>query len=833
MNRPMCALLALWASATAQGQSSAGWRMEIVAGSSSNGDGGPALQAEIGAIQGIAVDKSGNLYLSDTDHHRVRKVSVNGAISTVAGTGIAGFSGDSGPAASAQLNLPYGLAADGAGNLYIADLGNSRIRRVAPDGTISTYAGGGSSAGEGGLAATANLRTPRNVAVDAAGNLYLSEFEGHRVRKVTPDGRIATVAGTGVAGFRGDGGPAMSAQLAYPAGLAIDRAGSLYIADSQNQRIRWISPGGTIATVAGASPALGTVISVAVDASGVLYAADGSGLRRCSPRTCPVIPGTQAPGDLAMDSAGSLYLADGSQLRKMDVHGQITTIAGDAYQHAIGDGGPAASAQLLQPAALALDTAGNLYIADSGTERVRQVSAAGIVQTVAGTGTAGGGANDLHSPMGLTLDSAGEAVVADTGNHRIRKAAGGALSAVMGTGTAGMGPEGLAPSSTALNGPRGVCAAADGTLFVVDTGNHRVLRLPPGGMVETAAGNGSPGFAGDGGPARLAQLNQPSGCALDTGGNLFIADAVNNRIRKVSADGAISTVVAGLNTPRGVAADTAGSLWISDSGNDRVCRLSGDGVLTVIAGADELHAPGGVAIDPSGAVYVADSGNNRVLRFTPPSVSVVNAASLTAGAVSPGEIVTIFGSGIGPATGAAATFDANGMLPTQLGGSEAHFDGLAAPLFYAQSGQINAQVPYSVMGGSTQFEVYFQGIRISATDLAVAPAAPALFPSPVTQDNPAARGSVVTLFATGEGQTTGPNVSGQAAATPLPQPVLPVALTIAGVPAQLLYAGSAPGAAGVLQVNAIMPGGFVAAGPAVARLSVGSFVSPPITIWLK
>src|SRR5579883_752477 len=170
------------------------YRIDSIAGSSLPGDGGLATAAQLGNIQGVAIDQSGNLYLSDTDNHRVRKVSPAGVITTIAGTGSAGFSGDGGPAAAAQLNLPYGLAADLSGNVYVADLGNNRVRRIAPDGTMSTIAGGGPavSVNEGDPAVNSQLLTPRNVAVDAAGNLFISEFTGHRVRKITTDGRIWT-----------------------------------------------------------------------------------------------------------------------------------------------------------------------------------------------------------------------------------------------------------------------------------------------------------------------------------------------------------------------------------------------------------------------------------------------------------------------------------------------------------------------------------------------------------------------------------------------------------------------------------------------------------------
>src|ERR1035437_8003723 len=257
MKRYVCLLLALVWPPAAWGAAAPRpvYRIEPVAGSARRGDGGAAIAAQISNIQGIAVDRWGNLYLSDTDNHRVRKISASGVITTLAGTGVAGFSGDGGPAAAAQLNLPYGLVADLAGYLYVADLGNDRVRRISPDGVITTAAGQGirGSSGDGGTATGAQLLTPRNVSVDAAGNLYFSEFEGHRVRKVTPDGKISTVAGTGVAGLRGDGAPAVSAQLAFPAGLAVDRLGALYIADSQNQRVRKILAGGVISTVVGGS----------------------------------------------------------------------------------------------------------------------------------------------------------------------------------------------------------------------------------------------------------------------------------------------------------------------------------------------------------------------------------------------------------------------------------------------------------------------------------------------------------------------------------------------------------------------------------------------------
>ena len=217
------------------------YRIETVAGSSNIGDGGPAISAQITNIQGIAVDGAGNLYLTDTDNARVRKVAAaTGTITTLAGTGVAGFAGDGGPATSAQLNLPYGLAVDATGAVYVADLGNNRVRRIGPDGTISTVAGNGAmlSAGDGGPATSASLMSPRNLALDSTGNLYISEFAGHRIRKVASGGTISTIAGNGTPGFSGDNGPPTKAQLQYPAGLTFDTGGALYIADSGNNCVR-------------------------------------------------------------------------------------------------------------------------------------------------------------------------------------------------------------------------------------------------------------------------------------------------------------------------------------------------------------------------------------------------------------------------------------------------------------------------------------------------------------------------------------------------------------------------------------------------------------------
>jgi uncharacterized protein (TIGR03437 family) len=915
MKHNWCAWLVLaWASALPAADVPA-YTIQTVAGSSFIGDGGPAIAAQIGSIRGVAVDRKGSLYLSDTDHNRVRKVDSGGIITTFAGNGTAGFSGDGGPAGAAQLNLPYGLAVDAAGYLYIADLGNNRVRRVSPDGTIATIAGTGVEgySGDGGQATATQLYTPRNVAIDAAANLYISEFEGHRVRKVTPAGVIATVAGTGVAGLGGDGGPATVAQLSFPAGLAVDRTGALYIADSGNNRVRKILSGGVISTVLGGSSStfLATPTAVAVDQSLTIYAAEyvspdvhsytAAGVWSEFAGTVPGYSGDGGPAtaaelitashDLAVDLAGDVFIADGMRVREVYADGLITTAAGDGYLHAVGDGTPATSAVLCQPSAVALDTAGNLFITDPGTARVRIVLATGLIQTLAGDGIAGynndripATAAELWEPMGLAFDPWGNLFLADTNNQRVREISAGVISTFAGTGKAGTGQEGLAPAEMPLRGPRGVCGGRDGSVYIVDTENHRVLVEPPRGVVTTFAGNGSPGDAGDGESARLAQLNLPSACALDGAGDMFIADTGNHRIRKVTATGAIVTVAgsgaagyvgdggaataAALYAPSGVAADGNGNLFIADTGNHAIRLVTPDGSIHTIAGqgtagfsgdggaglAALLDSPSGMLLDGAGDLYFADTGNNRVRRMAPETgtvtvgpapvsaaLALVNAASQSQGAVAPGEIVTIYGAVIGPTSGVAGSFDASGLIGNMLAGAEVSFDGVPAPLFYAQASQINAQVPYSIDGESvTQVVVSYRGQLAGTLNLPVVASAPALFAAALNQDGslnsssaPAARGTVVTFFGTGEGLTSGANIAGQAATAPYPIPTLPVTLTVAGVAAQLLYAGEAPNFAGLLQVDAVIPGGFVPSGPVAVQLAVGVAVSPPITVWLQ
>jgi sugar lactone lactonase YvrE len=353
-----------------------------------------------------------------------------GTITTVAGTGQPGFSGDNGPAAEAQLDDPFGIAIDAAGNVFIGDGANSRVRKVSPDGIITTVAGNGVSgfSGDGGPATEARLAGALWLASDRVGNLYLSDWSHNRVRKVSPDGIITTVAGTGPTtdeapgDYTGDGGPATAARLYYPQGLAVDAAGNLFIADSENHRIRKVRPDGTITTVAGSGPTGPDKGSSTGDGG-------------------PAIAATlRGPMCLAVDGSGNLFFTEKDplgtsaavggytgprfQVRKVSADGIITTVASNGVKGFSGDGGLAMEASLDNPSGVAVDMAGNLFIADYNNYRVRKVDPNGMISTVAGTGMnpyVGDGvlatATGLRGPEGLVIDAAGNLLISDSGEE--------------------------------------------------------------------------------------------------------------------------------------------------------------------------------------------------------------------------------------------------------------------------------------------------------------------------------------------------------------------------------------------------------------------------------
>ena len=347
----------------------AAWAQQIatVAGNGAagySGDGGPATQASINTTVYVATDALGNLYLADQNNNRIRKVDKNGVMTTIAGNGSTGFSGDGGPAAQSTINYPTGVCTDAAGNLYFNDLGNFRVRKIDTSGNITTVAGNGTrgSTGDGGPATQASMIIPIRCAVDSGGNLYITDQGGHKIRMVNPAGIISTFAGNGAnAGvgtpgtYSGDGGPAISAGLNNPTAIAVDPAGNIIFSDQFNQRIRKVDKTGTITTVAGTGNAGFSGDGGPANAAQVNY-----------------------PGGLVADQNGDLYFADDNNYRIRKIsNGTISTVAGNGVQGYSGDNGPALQAEFNGQFGVALDSGGNLYVADSSNQRIRKVSSLG------------------------------------------------------------------------------------------------------------------------------------------------------------------------------------------------------------------------------------------------------------------------------------------------------------------------------------------------------------------------------------------------------------------------------------------------------------------------
>ena len=556
-----------------------------------SGDGGPAIKANFKTPAGLAFDPEGNLYIADRENHRVRKIDTSGNISTFAGIGKAGFSGDGGPAVRAKLNLPSGLATDKKGNLFISDRSNDRIRVVDKKGVIRTYAGSGVAGfqGDAGPALKAQLDKPFGIALDEAENLYIADRNNNRVRKVSPEGIITTVAGDGGFFFMGDNGPAYRASVAAPTGVAVDKKGNLYIADRNNNRIRLVDKLGMIRTVAGTGQQD--------------YNGDSETARETN---------LYLPFGLTVDSNDNLLIIDRShyRIRRIDPKsGEVETVAGNGLKLFAGDGGPATGATLSFPHGMFLDKDDNLIFSDKGHYRIRKITPKGIISTIGGNGRRGNVGNNIpaleanvYNVTTIIQNPAGDAFMSspsgfvsiirrldakgiihdyiDTASPKYREA-------ISKSKHKGLVQTGAVATITQFSD---IVFDPKGNLFISDRLNHQIRKIDLNGNISTIAGVGDSDYYGDGGPALEAAFRDPNALASDKQGNIYIAEAANNRIRKIDTKGIVTTV--------------AGNGEHADSGD------GGPALQAAIRSMDDI------AISPEGELHILGTNTHKVRKIT-------------------------------------------------------------------------------------------------------------------------------------------------------------------------------------------------------------------------
>ena len=608
---------------------------------------GIGTAATFSSPYGVATDSLGNVFVADSENAKIRKISPIGVVTTHAGSGYPldptkdpidgpGSTKD-GPASVATFRQPEGIAVDAFGTVYVADTWDHKIRKITPDGMVSTLAGSGVEGDQNGLGNQALFNMPKGIAVDRSGTVFVVDSENHKIRKISPDGGVTTFAGSGESGHKD--GVGSQAAFSYPEGIAIDTLGNLYVADGN---IRKITPTGEVSTLNIESIDVAKGIAVSSDGNLYLTTGDrvfkvfvngaiatqiaGSEIRGSSDG-----PGNQAsfsyPFGIAVDNVGNLFIADvnNDKIRKLDGLGVVSTFAGVGNR--VDGVGNQSSFQF--PEEVVADASGNVFVSD--WNKIRKVAPNGLVTTFAGSGEYGpedgvGTQAAFDYISGLAIDKNGYIYAAARDDQQIRKVSpGGVVSTYAGSGEKG-NTDGSTTNAT-FNDPVGLAADYDGNLFVIDTGSKKIRRISASGMVSTVAS--------------LENSSYPSGIAVDGTGTLFVTDSGNHKILKISG-GAVSTFAgsgiqgstngfgqaASFNGPVGISIDSLGNLYVSEFLGNKIRKITPSGMVSTIGGTGiqgskdgfgstaTFYLPLGLAVDAFGNILVADSGNAKIRKTT-------------------------------------------------------------------------------------------------------------------------------------------------------------------------------------------------------------------------
>jgi sugar lactone lactonase YvrE len=606
---------------------------------------GPSDAARFSNPSGVAVDRTGNVFVADQDNHTVRKITPDGIVTTFAGA--AGETGSTdGIGSAARFFRPAGLAFDASGTLFVADTGNHTIRKITPAGAVTTFAGSAGQLGSAdGFGDIARFNAPGGVAVGNGGNVYIADTNNHTVRQISPSGLVTTFAGSPTSSGTQDG-TGNNAGFGFTVGVAVDANGDVFVAEPS--RIRKITPSRVVTTLAGSS---------------FFGYADGAG-------TAAQFNGASG---IAIDPSGNLLVTEiiNNTIRKVTQEGVVTTVAGIRSSQGGAVDGPANAARFNRPRAIVAESDGNLLVADSNNQSIRRISTTGVVTTVAGLANnvgsidGAGSTARFNTPGGMAVDRDGNIYIAEY-YGTIRKITPAGIVTIL-AGAAGLpgftdGVGGAARFST----PSALAVDGSGNVYVADTYGHTIRKITPAAVVTTLAGSaGRSGYVDGTGAA--ARFRYPMGIAADAAGNVFVSDTDNFVIRKITPDGVVSTLAGmadetgstdGVGSsarfvgPGGLDVDASGNLFVADFRNHTIRRITPNGAVTTYAGSAgnsgyvdgnvavaRLNVPSDVALDATGNVFITDNRNQCVRRISPAGLvtTIAGLAGMTGSADGTGR----------------------------------------------------------------------------------------------------------------------------------------------------------------------------------------------------